>query len=103
MAAVPGNPVASSGTTLSAWRLRSFGGHEMSDEQLAVVPGPLIALVVGFVGVVLGLAVVWRGDVSEIAAVSGHRLEFRWSRTDPPSGQTMGMGGLGNGRCELSW
>jgi diguanylate cyclase (GGDEF)-like protein len=56
------------GHVASAWRLRSLAGHEMSEEQLAVVPGPLIALAVGFVCVVLGLAVVWRGDVSETAA-----------------------------------
>jgi diguanylate cyclase (GGDEF)-like protein len=56
------------GHVASAWRLRSFAGHEMSEEQLAVVPGPFIALVVGFVCVVMGMAVVWRGDVSETAA-----------------------------------
>ena len=64
----------------SAWRLRSFGGHEMSEEQLAVVSGPLIALVVGFVGVVLGLAVVWRGDVSETAAGFWPPAGVRWPR-----------------------
>jgi integral membrane sensor domain MASE1 len=51
-----------------AWRLSFFGRHSMSDEQLAAVSGPVIALVVGATCVVLGLSVVWRGDVSVTAA-----------------------------------
>ena len=56
------------GHSESAWRLRSFAGRELSDEQLAVVPGLLILLVVGCVATVLSLAVVWIGDVYETAA-----------------------------------
>ena len=56
------------GDAISAWRLRSFGRHEISEEQLAKLPGLLIAAVVGAVAVVLSLSVVWRGDVSETAA-----------------------------------
>ena len=56
------------GDAVSAWRLRSFGRHEMSEEQIAKLPGLLIAAVVGAVAVVLSLSVVWRGDVSEMAA-----------------------------------
>ncbi|MEY2400575.1 MAG: hypothetical protein QOJ08_686, partial [Ilumatobacteraceae bacterium] len=55
-------------TYSSAWRLRSFAGHEVSEEQLVAASGPLIAAVVGCAAVVLGLSVVWRGDVSETAA-----------------------------------
>jgi MASE1 len=50
------------------WRLRSFRGTVWSDEKLASVSGPRIALVVGFACVLLGLSVVWRGDASETAA-----------------------------------
>jgi diguanylate cyclase (GGDEF)-like protein len=56
------------GSAVSAWRLKSFAGREMSEEELAVVPGVQIAVVVGVVATVLSLAVVWRGDVSETAA-----------------------------------
>ena len=52
----------------SVWRLRSFGRHSLSEEQLAAVPGPAIATVVGVSCVVLGLSVIWRGDVSVTAA-----------------------------------
>ncbi len=52
----------------STWRLRPFWGHELSDAQLARAPGPFIAAVVGAVCVVLGLSVIWRGDVTETAA-----------------------------------
>jgi diguanylate cyclase (GGDEF)-like protein len=52
----------------SPWRLRSFRNHSMSDEQLAALSGPVIAAAVGGVCVVLGLSVVWRGDVSNTAA-----------------------------------
>ena len=51
-----------------AWRLRSFRHGAMSDDDLAALSGPQITLVVGTVCVVLGLSVVWRGDVSETAA-----------------------------------
>ncbi|MEY2446022.1 MAG: hypothetical protein QOE00_2602 [Ilumatobacteraceae bacterium] len=52
----------------SPWRLTLFGRHSLSDEQLAQASGPAIALVVGATCVVLGLSVVWRGDVSVTAA-----------------------------------
>jgi diguanylate cyclase (GGDEF)-like protein len=52
----------------SAWRLKSFAGHEPSEKQLAAVPGWVIFSTVGFVATVLSLTVVWRGDVSETAA-----------------------------------
>ncbi|MEP7045513.1 MAG: EAL domain-containing protein [Ilumatobacteraceae bacterium] len=63
------SPTEARARAVSAWRLRSFGGREVSEAQLAVVPGVLIALAVGIVAtILLSLALVWRGDVSETAA-----------------------------------
>ena len=40
----------------------------MSEDELEVVPGLLIAVTIGFVSTVLSLSVIWRGDGSQTAA-----------------------------------
>ena len=50
------------------WRLRTFRGAPMTEADLAATSGPRITLVVGTLCLVLGLSVVWTGDVNETAA-----------------------------------
>ena len=62
------------------WRLRSFRGAAMADADLAAISGPRITLAVGALCLVLGLSVVWTGDVNETAAGFYPPRGHRWLR-----------------------